>query len=276
MDFEALWADDELRRRAIATMILFVGVIVGRFLLLRAARRMTASARKELRLSWSNSVKRSAITLLVAGAAVIWSEEIQTVALSLVAVAVALVVAVKELLLCVSGSLLRTSARTFAIGDRIEVNGIRGDVVDHGLLATTVLEIGPGHRRTGRTVVVPNSVFLSSSVINETATKQFVLHTIDVPLAGGADWREAERRLLAAANEACDEYIEPALQHLDAASSQHGLTTLSVEPRVLVGLAGADQVVLHLRVPTKARKKGIVEQSILRGFLEAASTPPKG
>ncbi len=275
MDLEALWADDELRRRTIATLILIVGTAVSRFLLLRTVRRMTAAARKQLRLSWSNSVKRAAIAILVGGLAVIWSEEIQTVALSLVAVAVALVLAVKELLLCVSGSLLRTSARTFAIGDRIEVNGIRGDVVDHGLLATTVLEIGPGHRRTGRTVVIPNSIFLSSSVINETATKQFVLHTIDVPLASGADWKDAERRLLAAANEACEDYVEPALKHLDAASSQHGLTTLSVEPRVLVGLAAADQVVLHLRVPTKARKKGIVEQAILRRFLGAPATPTR-
>lgn len=276
MNLESFWLDEELRRRTIATLILIVGTVIGRLLLLRTVRRMTAAARKELRLSWSNSVKRTAIAILVGGLAVIWSEELQTVALSLVAVAVALVLAVKELLLCVSGSLLRTSARTFAIGDRIEVNGIRGDVVDHGLLATTVLEIGPGHRRTGRTVVFPNSIFLSSSMVNETATKQFVLHTIDVPIARGGDWKDAERRLLAAANEACDEYIEPALQHLDAASSQHGLTTLSVEPRVLVGLAAADQVVLHLRVPTKARKKGIVEQAILRRFLAEAPAPTKG
>jgi len=272
VDFEALWADSEVRRNLIATLILLAAVVAARFTLLRAARRLTASSRAQLRLSWMNTVRRSAIALLILGVIVIWSSELQTFALSIVAFAVAIVLAVKELLLCMSGSLLRTSAKMFSIGDRIEVNALRGDVVDHGLLATSILEIGPGHRRTGRKVVLPNSIFLSAHVVNETATQQYVLHTINVPLAPGSDWEAAERILLDVANETCAAYVDPAKRHLEALSSQHGLVIRSVEPRVAIGLPAADEVMLHLRVPTKARDKGVVEQTILRKFLSLSAS----
>ena len=57
----------------------------------------------------------------------IWLSEIQNVLFSLTAVLVALVVATKELILCVSGSVLRFGGHLFKVGDRIELYGIRGE-----------------------------------------------------------------------------------------------------------------------------------------------------
>mgnify|MGYP001215256827 CR=1 FL=1 len=67
----------------------------------------------------------------------------------MVAIAVALVIATKELILCVSGALIKGGARSFNIGDRIQVKEFRGDVIDQNLLTTTILEVGPGKVLTG-------------------------------------------------------------------------------------------------------------------------------
>jgi small-conductance mechanosensitive channel len=178
--------------------------------------------------------------------------------------------------MCVSGSLLRAGSGAFAVGDRIEMGGVRGDVIDSTLLTTTLLEVGPTHLRTGRAVVVPNSALLSGTVVNETFMDQYVVHVMTIPVGANADWEHAERVLLEAAREVCGEHVEPARRFMDALSRRHALPELSVEPRVLVSIPKPDEVGLVLRVPTPVRERGRVEQQILRGYLarRAAAPPP--
>ncbi len=65
-----------------------------------------------------------------------WNTEINEFALSLTAIAVAVVVASKEIILCFTGSIQRASSRSFRIGDWIEVGNTRGEVIEHNLMAT--------------------------------------------------------------------------------------------------------------------------------------------
>ena len=214
--------------------------------------------------------RNAAIALFLASVLVLWAQQLQTVALSLAAVAAALVIATKELILCVSGTFLRMSARTFRLGDRIEVTGIRGDVIDIGPLTTTLLEVGPEpsiHKLTGRAVVVPNSLFLTAAVVNETFTEEFVLHTTRVELDEQTPWREAETMLLDAANEVCERYVEDAQKNMERVEHKHGLEPPDVRPRVWVATRSGG-VTLVLRYPAPIRARGQVEQSILRSYLD--------
>ena len=70
------------------------------------------------------------LILTIFGLAVIWATQIQTLALSMFAVAAAIVVATKELIMCLSVSILRSVTKQYSVGDYIEVNGLRGRVVD--------------------------------------------------------------------------------------------------------------------------------------------------
>lgn len=229
--------------------------------------------------------RNAAIVLCVASIMVLWAEQLQTVALSLAAIAAAMVIATKELILCLSGTLLRVSARSFRLGDRIEVNGIRGDVIDIGPLTTTLLEVGPEasiHRLTGRTVVLPNAVFLTTPVANDTFTEQFVLHTTHVDLPRGADWEAAERQLLEVAQEVCGDFVGDAQQNMERIGHKHGLEPPTVAPRVWVTTKD-DEIGLILRYPAPIRRRGQVEQSILRAYLKrrgvsspkSDATPPE-
>ena len=125
---------------------------------------------------------------------------------------------------------LNATTGAYDVGDRIELDGTRGDVIRYGLLTTTILEIGPTHQRTGRSIVLPNSLLLSKPVVNETFTATYVLHSFAVPMARSADWQATERRLQAVAQRVCAEWIEPARRQLEELSREHGLTPPSVEP----------------------------------------------
>jgi small-conductance mechanosensitive channel len=127
---------------------------------------------------------------IAVGLAAIWAVQIQDFVLSLTAVLVAVVIATKELILCLSGFVLRTGAGSFGLGDWVEIGGQRGEVVDFSVLSTTLLELETpvnGHGYTGRTLTIPNSVFLTTPVRNENFARNYVVHRFSLTAAPGLD-----------------------------------------------------------------------------------------
>lgn len=187
------------------------------------------------------------------------------------AVAVALVLATKELIMCVMGRVFKAQANLFSVGDRIEINGIRGDVIDKGILGTKILEVGPGnitHQYTGRSIVIPNSLFLSNVTMNESFLEDYVLHNFVVPLHRNDDWKKAEKIILELAEKYCSEFYESAERYMAIVRNRENLETPLIKPRVHIQLNGPNDLALITRVTVPAREKGKVEQLIIKGFLD--------
>ena len=259
-------------RQLVASGVVLLLALVARAVVVRMVRkneRLDASAR----LRWHGHGRSLALALVALGLLFIWGSELRDLLVSLVVLASAIVIATKEVIMCLSGFVVRATSRSFEVGDRIEVGAIRGDVIAIGLLGTTILEIGPGHQRTGRTHVLPNSVFLTQAVANETFTGQYVLHTFTVPVPDRAGWREDEARLHAAAAHVCAEHSERARKQMDEVGTRYGLSSFDVRPRITVHPEGSG-LTLRVRVPTPARERGRVEQEILRRFLERSEPAP--
>ncbi|MCC6873770.1 MAG: mechanosensitive ion channel family protein [Sandaracinaceae bacterium] len=257
----------------IATGALVVILLVARSIALRAIGR--AARDDATRVRWASTARNITLLVFLLGSVGIWATELRTFAISVVAIAAALVLATKELILCVSGTVLRTTAGSFSVGDRVELAGVRGDVIDTSLFTTTILEIGAGHQRTGRSITVPNSVLMSQAVVNETFMDEYVLHVITIPMASGAGWKRSEQALLAAARAATAEHLEPARRFMNALAAKHGLPQFSVEPRVLVALPSPTEMQLVLRLPAPSRDRGRLEQWVLRDYLERMAGPPQ-
>lgn len=258
-----------IARNLVLSIGLAIALLLVRQFLTHWVRRASIQS-GELRRRWIVQVRNGCFLLFAAGLAITWASELHTIALSLVAFIVAVVLATKELILCVTGSFLKISSRSFSIGDRIEVGSIRGDVVNQTLLTTTVLEIGPGqatHQATGRAVTLPNSVFLNTPVINESFTHDFVLHVFSVPVSIEDDLAMAEAALLRAADKVCEPFLDEAREHIARMTLREGYDTPSVDPRVTLSLPEPKRVNLIVRVAAPARQKGRVEQEIIRGYL---------
>ncbi len=265
---EVVWPENrDMRGDILATLALVVMVLLIRMLIGRILLRVDSLPEGD-KLRWSVQLRWSSYLAIIIGLLIIWSAELRHMAVTVMALAVAIVIATKELLVCVLGTILRVSAAAFSVGDRVEIDGVRGDVIDHGLLATTVLEIGPGLQRTGRAVTIPNSKLLNTPVVNETFTDAYVLHVITIPLRIDSDWRLVEQSALNVARQVCEEFLSEARKYMYTSARVHGLTMPFVEPRVVVQLPVPGQIHLLLRVPTPAREKGRTEQRILRALLE--------
>ncbi|PQO47421.1 mechanosensitive ion channel family protein [Blastopirellula marina] len=268
--FGEYFSSGELLKNGIATLVIVLLLLILRSILVRAVRR-SDKLPSDVRRRWLVQIRNGLLFLFLLGMTVVWSSQIQHVTISILAFAVAVVIATKELIQCISGSIMKAVGRPFKLGDRIEFHNIRGDVIDHNVLTTTIMEIGPDQmtqQLTGRAIVVPNNMFLNKVVINETFTQEYVLHCFKIPCSQKDDWRQTEQDLLDAAKIECEPYLAKARQHFDLLAKQQGLTVLSVDPRITFRIPKAGELELVVRVVAPARRKGRVEQAILRRMLD--------
>ena len=255
---------DALLSLLASTVILIVVIFILRALTTRFIQRTVQSP--ELRGKWLVNSRNGFLLLMLLGLVMIWGEELRTLALSIVAIAVAFVVATKELILCFTGSILKSGSRSFVLGDRIQIKELRGDVIDQTLLATTILEVGPGkhlHQRTGRRIVIPNALFVSEPVVNESFTTHYDFHVFTVPFKREDNWQAAQAALMTSATRHCQPYLELVRRYMSKIGNQRGLMMPSVEPRVTIQVPVAGEIHLTVRLPVKVGERNFIEQAIL-------------
>lgn len=234
----------------------------------RYIRRQRWASQDESR-GWLVRLRTATLLFVVVALVVVWANELRAAALTFLALGVAFVIATKELIMSISGSFVRAVSGSFTIGDRVRIGDVRGVVIDHSMLATTLLEIGPSHVRTGRVITVPNSVFLSSPVANESRGHKYVLHSFTVPVKR-SEWKEADRVLNDAAVAQSAPYIDAARAQMEARAHRYGLSVPIVKAFILAKPESADTVELTVRVPVAARDVWKVESDILKAWLEAS------
>ncbi len=252
-----------------STILLFLGVILLKALLIRgfsSETRLPFDKRKRRAIHIRNLM----IFIFITGVIFIWSKELHALALSFVALAFAIVLAFKEVISSANWEIFRATTDAYSVGDYIEINGMRGVVLDHNFLSTTIQELGPGKRSnqiSGRSITIPNNIFLTAPLINESYMRDYVLHTLTIPMSIDDDIERAEEILLEAANEECEGYLESARRHFDSLRYKLNIGLSSVEPRVTIEMYEPNRVNLILRFPTPFAKKWVREQHILKRFL---------
>ena len=156
--------------------------------------------------------------------------------------AVGLALAFRKPLQAFAGFLAIVLGRRFARGDRIEVGGVRGEVLRVGPLTTTLLEtplleVGrptDAGRPGGRIVIVSNAALFDGPVFKNAGDFDYVFGEIALPLKYDVDLRTAERVCLEAARTATLEVVHEARGHLD--ERKRSFSAEDLEPRVYVRL----------------------------------------
>ncbi len=230
------WLLSDAAGQVIFSVIIVTAIVLARIGLIRQIRGRSEflSERQRRAISFT---RNAAFLFIVVGLAWLWAEEIRQFALSVAAVTVALVLATKELFLCMSGYLLKTSAGAFAVGDWVEVNGVRGEVIHQSLLSTTIQEIEGGNRYTysGKTTTLPNSVFLTNAVQNLNFMRRYVFHRFTITLPETCDVYGAADLVCQRAEEYSEPFIEVARRYNRLIEARAGLDIPSPEPQVEVG-----------------------------------------
>lgn len=108
-------------------------------------------------------------------------------------------IALQEVIASVAGWLTIMFAGFYKTGDRVQVGGIKGDVVDIGVLRTTIMETGEwvdGDLYNGRIVFVANSFVFKEPVFNYSGEFPFLWDEIKIPVQYGSDYEQAKKIFL--------------------------------------------------------------------------------
>jgi small-conductance mechanosensitive channel len=261
-------APTELGRFIATILIIILGAALGRFLQKRARRRSLSAqdvARGRGNVVLIKNIVGGICLLLIV---TIWATTIAGAALSLAAVAGAILLVSKEFLANILGSALLAISRPYRVGDFIDIDHTRGRVLDTDLMVTKIAETLEGHQLTGRIAVLPNSLLLTRPVKNLTATGAYVVNLLNVVVERTDDLLFLETALLSAARDVCMPWLIEANQHLQRMESLELIDLPSAEPRVLVQLDDcAEESTLSLRYACRPNDRVKVEQEILRRYL---------
>ncbi len=126
MDKVQLAIDYLLTHKFLFSLLIFLLIVLVRRFTLSRIRGDDAFVSEDQR-KWMSRTKNGSFILLMLLLFTLWQSEINQFALSVTAIAVAIVVASKEIILCFTGSIQRASSRSFRIGDWIEVGSICGE-----------------------------------------------------------------------------------------------------------------------------------------------------
>jgi small-conductance mechanosensitive channel len=186
-------------------------------------------------------------------------------------------VALQDVLKSVVAWLYISSRTGVQIGSRVEVGGVVGDVIDIGVLKTTLLEVGNlvfGRQSTGRLVSIPNHRMLSDAVFVSAADNPFVWHELRVRVTFESDWERAEQ-ILREAGEQLHAEVAPELERgFRQLEKRFAFRYGTLTPIVYVTL-GEFGVELTLRFLTHARRRRGNEDRVSRQVLCAFAREPK-
>ena len=99
--------------------------------------------------------------------------------------------ALQEVIASFAGWLAIMLGSFFRTGDRVQLGGIKGDVMDIGVLRTTIMETGQwvdGDLYNGRIVMIANSYVFKEPVFNYSGDFPFLWDEIKLPIQYGSDY----------------------------------------------------------------------------------------
>lgn len=167
-----------------------------------------------------------------------------TVAFGLVSAGVAF--ALQDLLKNLAGGIMIYLNRLYNIGDRIELNGKTGDVINIGILYTTILETREwisSDLPTGRIASIPNGAVLGNNIINYTKDHNYIWDEISLSLDWKSDWKYARDRILDIVNKETQMTTEEARLSIDRLGEKYYLGENKIEP--ILALIPTDKEILY-------------------------------
>ncbi|GIU49035.1 mechanosensitive ion channel protein MscS [Shewanella sairae] len=226
----------------------------------------------EVQRKWMSRTKNGTFILIIVILFMLWQTEISKFALSVTAIAIAFVVASKEIILCFTGSIQRASSRSFVIGDWIEVGKICGEVIEHNLMATVIQEIDLHHGQyhfTGKTATLPNSMFFSYAVKNLNFMKRYVYHDFNITVVEFVNLYPLFAELYEKIEAHCEEFSEVAKRYNSVIEKHAGVDLPGAEPHIHItsGINGEQFVHIMIFCPTEQAIH--LEQLIREDFMIA-------
>ena len=156
-----------------------------------------------------------------------------TVALGVAGAGIAF--ALQEVIASFAGWFAISFAKFYKPGDRVQLGGIKGDVIDVGVLRTTLMEVGQwvnGDLYNGRVVRIANSFVFKEPVFNYSGDFPFLWDEITIPVKYGSDHKFAREMFRKISDDLLGDFSTRAKSAWDELVEKFLIENASVEPMI--------------------------------------------
>jgi small-conductance mechanosensitive channel len=178
--------------------------------------------------------------------------------------------ALQEVIASIAGWVAIMGGNFYRMGDRVLLGGVKGDVIDIGILRTTLMELGDwvhGDSYNGRIVRVANSFIFKEPVYNYSGDFPFLWDEIFVPIKYGSDWKLAKELFKKAADEIVKDYTEEARIAWEHMVKNFRIENAAVEPIVWIA-ANDNWIELTIRYVVGFKERRAARDRIFTRILE--------
>jgi len=253
------------------TIIIITVLIILRWVIVRQIRGGEETLSAERR-KWISVVRNITLFLIFLSLVVIWLLEIANFALSVAAISVALVIANKELILCLIGGLYRMIAQPFDVNDWVEIGPNVGEVLETNMLTTQLQELTSGTdalvEYSGRVLIVPNAQLLTLTVNNFTYTRNFTY--LYFRLVSPIDHDRCEDQLDQLRDELAriwDEHQDLALRYWSMIRRRTGVDFPDPAPSICLGTTETGALAYDIRFYCQRKLAKDIRNRITKAFL---------
>ncbi|MFI5353219.1 MAG: mechanosensitive ion channel family protein [Candidatus Binatales bacterium] len=185
-------------------------------------------------------------------------------------------VALQDVILSIAGYFRIGGRFGIRVGDWVEVQGVRGEVIDIGLTKLTMMELGGEGQRepTGRLLVFPNSVVFREKFANRAYGTSLGWAELELTVAPDCDYQLAEKLLLQAVEEVFSRYRDAARSGSREMERRFNLRLEPPRPQSRLRI-GSDAIRLSVRYPVDVRMQVQVTDEISRRVLESLMREPR-
>lgn len=172
--------------------------------------------------------------------------------------------------MCLTGGVLTNVSNYFKLGQRIEIDGVRGFVIEKKMLSTKVLEIGPeknSQQTTGDVIAIPNSLMLSKSLKNESYFKGYSIKSFLFKISNEDLVYDFEKRVLSLGEKITSSYIVDAKKNISDFCKKEGIIVPAIDPRTKILVDDGKDFSVLIKLPIRNDDIATIEQEFNRFYL---------
>lgn len=173
--------------------------------------------------------------LIIITILIVYSNQLSGLSIFLGIAGAGIAFALQEIIASIAGFIVIHSANFYKVGDRVLLGGIKGDVIDIGILRTSIMEIGAwvdGDLYNGRMVRVANSFVLKEPVYNYSGDFPFLWDEIIIPIKTSGDFQWAKDEFYKILSNIQGDYAIGAKEHWIKMTEKLMIEKAAVEPMV--------------------------------------------
>ncbi len=265
---EKFLSEPWLVRLTTAVLVIVVIFVVARLLQRGVSRRLEGGATAYRVRKFISFIAFIAAAMVLLSA---YSDRLAGLTVALGVAGAGIAFALQEVIASVAGWVAVAFGRFYATGDRVQLGGIKGDVIDIGVLRTTLMEVGQwvdGDLYNGRIVRVANSFVFKEPVFNYSADYPFLWDEIKLPIRYGSDWQHATVVLEQVLEEVCGDFARRSEASWRLARERYALEDARIKPLVTM-MANDNWIELTARYVVDYRQRRVTKDKLFRRFLTA-------